>query len=36
VLWLLSDEARWVHGHIQVVDAGLDAKVSSGEQLAGG
>jgi len=27
VLWLLSDKARWVHGHIQVVDAGLNAKV---------
>lgn len=36
VLWLLSDDARWVHGHIQVVDAGLDAKVASGDQLAGG
>ena len=35
VLWLLSDDARWVHGHIQIVDAGLDAKVPSGDQLGG-
>jgi len=34
VLWLLSDDARWVHGHIQIVDAGLDAKVPSGDQLS--
>ena len=36
VLWLLSDEAKWVNGSVQVVDAGLDAKVSSGDELAGG
>ncbi len=36
VLWLLSDEARWVHGHVQVVDAGLDTKVVSGDDIAGG
>jgi NAD(P)-dependent dehydrogenase (short-subunit alcohol dehydrogenase family) len=27
VLWLLSEKAKWVHGTIQVVDAGLNAKV---------
>lgn len=28
ILWLLSEKAKWVHGTIQVVDAGLNAKVS--------
>jgi NAD(P)-dependent dehydrogenase (short-subunit alcohol dehydrogenase family) len=28
VLWLLSEKAKWVHGSIQVVDAGLNAKVA--------
>jgi NAD(P)-dependent dehydrogenase (short-subunit alcohol dehydrogenase family) len=28
VLWLLSDKAKWVHGSIQVIDAGLNAKVA--------
>jgi len=28
VLWLLSQQAKWVHGTIQVIDAGLNAKVS--------
>ncbi len=36
IVWLLSDEAKWVNGSIQVVDAGLDSKVASGDQLAGG
>jgi hypothetical protein len=27
VLWLLSEKAKWVHGTIQVIDAGLNAKV---------
>ena len=27
VLWLLSDRAKWVHGTIQVIDGGLNAKV---------
>lgn len=27
VLWLLSQKAKWVHGSIQVIDAGLNAKV---------
>jgi len=27
VLWLLSEKAKWVHGSIQVIDAGLNAKV---------
>jgi NAD(P)-dependent dehydrogenase (short-subunit alcohol dehydrogenase family) len=28
VLWLLSEKAKWVHGTIQVIDAGLNAKVA--------
>jgi NAD(P)-dependent dehydrogenase (short-subunit alcohol dehydrogenase family) len=28
VLWLLSEKAKWVHGSIQVIDAGLNAKVA--------
>ena len=36
ILWLLSDEAKWVNGSVQVVDAGLDAKVPASDQLAGG
>ncbi len=28
VLWLLSEKARWVHGSIQVIDAGLNVKVA--------
>ncbi len=28
VLWLLSQNAKWVHGTVQVIDAGLNAKVS--------
>lgn len=36
VLWLLSDEAKWVNGAVQVVDAGLDAKVPAGDDVAGG
>lgn len=27
ILWLLSDKAKWVNGTIQVIDAGLNAKV---------
>ena len=27
IMWLLSEKAKWVHGTIQVVDAGLNAKV---------
>jgi NAD(P)-dependent dehydrogenase (short-subunit alcohol dehydrogenase family) len=27
VLWLLSEKAKWVHGTIQVIDGGLNAKV---------
>jgi NAD(P)-dependent dehydrogenase (short-subunit alcohol dehydrogenase family) len=27
VLWLLSEKAKWVHGTIQVIDAGRNAKV---------
>jgi len=27
VLWLLSERAKWVHGTIQVIDGGLNAKV---------
>jgi (+)-trans-carveol dehydrogenase len=37
VLWLLSDRAKWVHGTIQVIDGGLNAKVDlSGTNSAGG
>jgi NAD(P)-dependent dehydrogenase (short-subunit alcohol dehydrogenase family) len=36
VLWLLSDDAKWVNGAVQVVDAGLDAKVAAGDDVAGG
>jgi NAD(P)-dependent dehydrogenase (short-subunit alcohol dehydrogenase family) len=36
ILWLLSDDAKFVNGSVQVVDAGLDSKVVSGDQLAGG
>lgn len=28
VLWLLSEKAKWVHGTVQVIDAGLNAKVA--------
>jgi len=36
ILWLLSDKAKWVHGTIQVIDAGLNAKVDlSGSTGAG-
>jgi (+)-trans-carveol dehydrogenase len=28
VLWLLSEKAKWIHGSIQVIDAGLNAKVA--------
>lgn len=28
ILWLLSQKAKWVHGTVQVVDAGLNAKVA--------
>jgi NAD(P)-dependent dehydrogenase (short-subunit alcohol dehydrogenase family) len=28
VMWLLSEKAKWVHGSIQVIDAGLNAKVA--------
>ncbi len=28
VLWLLSEKAKWVHGSIQVIDGGLNAKVA--------
>jgi NAD(P)-dependent dehydrogenase (short-subunit alcohol dehydrogenase family) len=36
IMWLLSDDAKWVNGAIQVVDAGLDAKIVSSDALAGG
>jgi NAD(P)-dependent dehydrogenase (short-subunit alcohol dehydrogenase family) len=35
ILWLLSDEAKWVNGAVQVVDAGLDAKIPAGDDVAG-
>lgn len=28
IMWLLSDKAKWVHGTVQVIDAGLNAKVA--------
>jgi NAD(P)-dependent dehydrogenase (short-subunit alcohol dehydrogenase family) len=34
ILWLLSEDAKWVTGSIQVVDAGLDAKVGAGDDVA--
>jgi NAD(P)-dependent dehydrogenase (short-subunit alcohol dehydrogenase family) len=36
ILWLLSDDAKWVNGTVQVVDAGLDSKIPTGDALAGG
>jgi NAD(P)-dependent dehydrogenase (short-subunit alcohol dehydrogenase family) len=27
IMWLLSEKAKWIHGTIQVVDGGLNAKV---------
>jgi NAD(P)-dependent dehydrogenase (short-subunit alcohol dehydrogenase family) len=35
ILWLLSDDAKFVNGSVQVVDAGLDTKIPTGDQMAG-